>query len=139
MKSRARNAIAVITGVVCGSVLNFALVSAGMELFPLPPGTDPSSMEDLRRVMRTLPPENFMFPFLGHALGTAAGAYLTSKFAASHQRRLSLSIGVFFLLGGLAMILNCGGPVWFIATDLLLAYLPMAFVGHRLSTLNQSS
>jgi hypothetical protein len=36
---------------------------------------------------------------------------------------------VFFLLGGIAMILNCGGPAWFIATDLLLAYLPMAYLG----------
>ena len=36
-------------------------------------------------------------------------------------------------MGGLAMILNCGGPVWFIATDLLLTYIPMALLGGYLA------
>jgi hypothetical protein len=27
------------------------------------------------------------------------------------------------------MVIMCGGPVWFIASDLLLAYIPMGFLG----------
>ncbi len=43
--------------------------------------------------------------------------------------KIAIGIGCFFLLGGIAMILNCGGPLWFIVADLVLAYIPMAVLG----------
>ena len=72
---------------------------------------------------------NFLFPFLGHAIGTLVGAFVVAKFAASHAMKLALGIGAFFLLGGIAAANMLGGPAWFIAADLLLAYLPMAWLG----------
>jgi hypothetical protein len=41
-------------------------------------------------------------------------------------------IGLFFLSGGLAMVFLTGGPGWFLALDLALAYIPMAWLGHSL-------
>ena len=38
-------------------------------------------------------------------------------------------IGGFFLLGGIAAVRMFGGPLWFQLGDLLLAYLPMAYLG----------
>ena len=90
-------------------------------------------MEALRESMKLLGPVNFIFPFLAHALGTITGAFVAAKLAASHPMKFALGIGVCFLMGGIAMVLNCGGPVWFIATDLLLAYIPMAFLGGKLA------
>jgi hypothetical protein len=124
-----RNILAAVVGFVIGSVVNLGLITVGMSVVPLPEGTDVSTMAALRENMKLLPPVYFVFPFLGHALGTLAGAFVAAKLAASHAMKFALGIGVIFLCGGIAMVLNCGGPAWFIASDLLLAYIPMAVLG----------
>ena len=129
MNPIARNILAAMVGFVIGSVVNLGLVTIGMSVVPLPEGTDVSTMEALRESMKLLAPVNFIFPLLAHALGTSTGAFIAAKLAASHPMKFAIGIGVGFLLGGIVMILNCGGPVWFIASDLLLAYIPMAFLG----------
>ena len=128
-KSIAQNLAAVAAGVVIGSLVNISLVNLGPVLIPLPEGADVSSMESLRESIGLFEPANFLFPFLGHAFGTLAGAFIAARFAASHSMALALLMGVFFLLGGIAAVNMLGGPTWFNVTDLALAYLPMAFVG----------
>jgi hypothetical protein len=43
-------------------------------------------------------------------------------------------IGVIFLCGGVAASFMIPAPAWFIALDLLAAYLPMAWLGIQLGT-----
>ena len=129
MNPIARNILAGMVGFVIGSVVNLGLVTIGMSVVPLPEGTDVSTMEALRESMKFLAPVNFIFPLLAHALGTLTGAFVAAKLAASHHMKFAIGIGVGFLIGGIAMNFNCGGPVWFIVSDLLLAYIPMAFLG----------
>ena len=127
-----KNWQATICGFVAGAVINLGLVTVGMSVFPLPEGTDASNMDEIRKLMPTLPAGNFVFPLLGHALGTLIGATVAAKLAAHGPLRRALIVGGIFLLGGIAMIINCSGPTWFIVTDLLLAYFPMAFLGSTL-------
>ncbi len=129
MNPIARNTLAAIVGFVTGSVVNLGLVTIGMSVVPLPEGTDVSTMEAVRESMKLLAPVNFIFPFVAHALGTLTGAFVAARLAAGHHMKFAIGIGVGFLIGGIAMVFNCGGPVWFIASDLLLAYIPMAFLG----------
>lgn len=133
MNPIARNILAIVVGFVIGSVVNLGLVNLGMSAVPLPEGADVSTMEGLRESMKMFTPVNFIFPFLAHALGTLTGAFVAAKLAASHQMKFAIGIGVFFLLGGITMVVMCGGPVWFIASDLLLAYIPMGFLGGLLA------
>lgn len=128
-----RNIIAAVAGFVVGSAVNLTLVSLGPHLIPLPEGADVSDMEGLRQSMKLFRPANFLFPFLGHALGTLVGAFTAAKVAASHHRALAMGIGVFFLLGGITMVATVGGPVWFCAADIILAYIPMAWLGASLA------
>ena len=134
MNPIARNILAAVVGFVIGSVVNLGLVTIGMSVIPLPEGTDVSTMEALRESMKLLAPVNFIFPLLAHALGTFTGAFGAAKLAATHPMKLAIGVGLAFLLGGVAMILNCCGPMWFIASDLLLAYIPMAFLGSSLAS-----
>lgn len=127
------NVLAAIVGFVVGSVVNLALVNTGVSVFPLPEGADVSTAEGLRESMKLFTPVNFLFPFLAHAVGTLVGAFVAAKLAASHRMKFAIGIGVAFLLGGIAMVWMCGGPLWFIAADLLLAYIPMAFLGGSLA------
>jgi hypothetical protein len=133
MNPIAKNTLAAIAGLVIGAVVNLGLVTVGMNVIPLPEGTDVSTMAAVRESMKSLTPVHFIFPLLAHALGTLAGAFVAAKLAASHHMKFALGIGLLFLMGGIAMVLNCGGPTWFIASDLLLAYIPMAFLGGSLA------
>lgn len=129
MNTVVRNVLAVLAGMVVGSLVNMGLVNIGPSILPLPEGADVSTAEGLRESMRLFTPANFIFPFLAHALGTLAGAYLAARLAASHAVKLALGIGVFFLIGGIVAAIMLGGPLWFIVADLLLAYIPMGFLG----------
>ena len=124
-----RNAVAVIVGFAAGSLVNIGLVNVGPAVVPLPEGADVSTMEGLKESMKLFTPANFLFPFLGHALGTLAGAFVAAKTAVSHHRKFALGIGAFFLIGGVMMVSMVGGPMWFIVADLLLAYIPMGYLG----------
>lgn len=133
MKSIVRNIAAVLVGIVLGSVVNMGIVNLGPLLIPLPEGSDVSNMEGLRESMKLFTPANFLCPFLAHALGTLVGAFATAKLVASHPMAYALGIGVFFLAGGITMVSLVGGPLWFYAADLGLAYLPMGWLGGKLA------
>jgi len=133
MNPLVRNILAAVVGFVIGSMANLGLVNLGMAVVPLPEGADVSTMDGLRESMKLFTPANFVFPFLAHAIGTLVGAFVAAKLAASHPMKFAIGIGVFFLLGGITMVFMCGGPVWFIVVDLLLAYLPMGFLGGLLA------
>jgi hypothetical protein len=133
MKSVFNIVLALAAGAFIGGLVNLGIVELGPSLIPPPEGSDMSTMEGLRESMKMFSPVNFIPPFLAHALGTLAGAFITAKVARQHQMRLALSIGVLFLFGGISAVVMLGGPVWFIAADLVLAYLPMGYLGGRLA------
>lgn len=133
MNNTVKTIIAIIAGIVVGGTVNMMLVSIGPSVIPLPPGADVSTTEGLSESMKLFTPANFVFPFLAHALGTLVGAWVAARFAADNPMRSALIIGVFFLLGGIYAVYLFGGPLWFKATDLLLAYIPMAYLGGKLS------
>ena len=132
-----RNILAVLLGLVIGSVVNMAIVMVGPTLVPPPPGVDLTTPEGLAQGIALFEPRHFITPFLAHALGTLSGALLAYLVAASHKARFAYAIGVLFLLGGIAACFMIPAPAWFMATDLLLAYLPMAWlaivIGRRLA------
>ena len=96
---------------------------------------DVSTMEGLRESMKLLTPANFRFPFLAHALGTLAGAFVAAKIAVSHPTKFAIGIGLFLLIGGVTAVAMLGGPVWFAVLDLLVAYIPMGILGGWLAGL----
>jgi len=109
-----------------------ALVLTGPHVIPPPPGVDMGDTKSLAAGIHLLAPKHFLFPFLAHALGTLAGAFSAHLVAATHRVGLAYTIGVVFLAGGIAASFMVPAPGWFIALDLVAAYLPMAWLGARL-------
>ncbi len=134
MPTLLRNVLAVVLGIAVGSAVNMALITAGPSLVPPPAGADVTTAEGLSRAMHLFQPRHFVMPFLAHALGTLAGALAACLVAASHRARFAWAVGGFFLCGGVAASLLIPAPTWFIALDLLAAYLPMAWLATRLAT-----
>lgn len=132
MPSLLRNVVAVVAGIVIGGSVNMALVTLGPSLIPPPPGVNVNDVESLRANIHLFEARHFVMPFLAHALGTLVGALVAYLVAASHKARFAYGIGAFFLLGGIAASSMIPAPVWYIALDLVAAYLPMAWLATRL-------
>ena len=133
MKTTFRNILAIIIGLIIGSGVNMGLILTSGYVIPPPEGADVSTMEGLKATMHLFETRHFIFPFLAHGLGTLVGAFVTSKLAAKHKMKFALSIGGFFLIGGIINIINLPSPVWFNAVDLIGAYIPMAWIGGKLA------
>lgn len=129
-----KNIVAVVIGIVIGSTINMALISISSSIIPPPEGADITTIEGLKASIHLFKPINFIFPFLAHALGTLTGAFLAAKLAASHHMKFAYGIGFFFLLGGIANVFMLPAPMWFNVLDLVLAYLPMAYLGGKMAT-----
>ena len=127
-----RNVLALFAGIVGGGVVNMALIALSPWLVPPPAGVDMSSAEGLSRAMHLLQPRHFIMPFLAHAVGTLAGALAAHLIAASHKALIAYAIGAVFLCGGVAASFMIPAPTWYIALDLLAAYLPMAWLAIQL-------
>lgn len=127
-----RNILAVVLGWVGGSLINMGLVKIGHQIWPLD-GVDPNDLNALAEVMPTLDFKFFIFPFLAHALGTLVGSTIAGMLAVNHHMRFSLAIGVLFLIGGIMVNYMIPGPIWFTVTDILMAYVPMAWIGGKIA------
>ena len=133
-----RNTLAVILGIVIGSIVNMSLINISNSVIPPPEGVDVKTLEGLKAGIHLFEPKHFIMPFLAHAIGTFAGALIALKIAASHQIKFAWSIGIFFLFGGTVNIFMLPSPLWFSITDLLLAYIPMTYLAIKLGYSNGS-
>lgn len=138
MKPILRYILAIVAGWLVGSIINLALVKLGHIIFPIE-NIDPNDMEALASVMPTLDYKYFIFPFLAHALGTLIGAAIASLIASDHKMRCALGVGVIFLIGGILASTMLPAPTWFVVTDLVLAYIPMAWLGGKLVSLTSKN
>lgn len=117
-----RNIFATITGLVIGSMVNMCLILLGDKIIPLGAIASMYSRE----------PKHFIFPFLAHALGTLVGAFIATKLSNPKTIIGPMVIGILFLAGGISMVFMVPSPMWFNCVDLILAYIPMAYLGYVL-------
>jgi hypothetical protein len=134
MKQIVKNILAVVAGLFLGGALNMGIIMISSHIIPPPEGADLTTMEGLTSSMHLMLPKHFLMPFLAHALGTWLGAFITGTFATNHKMRLALLIGILFLFGGIMNVYMLPSPMWFTITDLVGAYLPMAYLGGLLAT-----
>ena len=127
-----RNILAVVAGIIIGSIVNMAIITVSGFIIPPPAGADLTTLEGLKASFHLMEPKHFIFPFLAHALGTLVGAYLAALIAATHKLKFALVIGVVFLIGGIMNICMLPSPIWFTILDLGCAYIPMGYIGWKL-------
>jgi hypothetical protein len=134
MNPNFKNISAVVLGWLGGSIINMGLIQTGNSLFPIS-GIDPNDINAFAEIMPNLEFEYFIFPFLAHALGTFFGAIIASLIAVSKKMKFAMAIGGLFLLGGIIINFMLPGPAWFAVADILLAYIPMAWLGGKIGVI----
>lgn len=127
-----RNILAIIGGIILGSVVNMGIITISGSIIPPPEGADVTTTEGLKEAMHLFQPKHFIMPFLAHALGTFAGALLAGFIAVNRKMMIALIIGFFFLIGGIASVFMLPSPIWFTILDLVVAYIPMAYLAGKL-------
>lgn len=128
-----RNVLAVIVGFLAGSAVNMGLVMASPHIIPPPTGVDVNDIESIKASIHLYEFKHFIVPFLAHALGTVVGAYVAVIISASYKLIMGLVIGVLFLLGGISVAFMLPSPTWFVVVDIVGAYIPMAWIGTKLT------
>ncbi len=129
-----RNVLAVIVGILVGSLVNMALINLSSSIIPPPLGVDVTTEEGLKAGIHLFEPKHFIMPFLAHALGTLVGALLTMLIAANNKIKLALTISMVFFIGGAMMVYSVPGPIWFAIVDLVFAYIPMGLLAAKIAT-----
>ena len=128
-----RNALALLGGVAIGGVVNMALITLSPAVIAPPAGVDVNDAASLSASIHLFAPRHFLMPFLAHALGTLAGALAANLIAAtSYKVPMAYVVGAIFLCGGVVASFMIPAPGWFIALDLVAAYLPMAWLAIRI-------
>ena len=127
-----KNILAIIAGIIIGSVVNMGIIMISGSIILPPDGADVTTSEGLKASMHLFQPKHFVLPFLAHSLGTFAGALIAAIIAANHKIKFALGIGVFFLAGGIASVFMLPSPTWFTVLNLLGAYLPLAYFAGKL-------
>lgn len=133
-----RNILAVVVGIVVGGVVNMAIVMISGAMVTPPDGADMTTTEGIKAAMPLMEFKHFVMPFLAHAIGTLVGAFTAALIAVNNQLNMARIVGVFFLIGGIMMVVQIPTtPLWFKIVDLVLAYIPMACIGGRLVAKNK--
>jgi len=124
-----KNILAVILGIVVGSIVNMGILKFGLSIVPPPAGVDPQDVESIKANIDSYEFKHFIIPLLAHALGALVGAFVTAKI--SNHKILSLLVGAFFMIGGIMMMTMIPQPTWFTIVDLA-SYIPAAYLGYLL-------
>lgn len=124
--------VALVLGALAGGAVNMGLVLLGSAIIPAPEGVDVTDAESIAAGMHLFGPQHFVAPFIAHAVGTLAGAIVAHTVSIQFRDQLAYVVGAVFFAGGIAAARMIPAPLWFVATDLLLAYFPMAYLATRL-------
>jgi hypothetical protein len=124
-----RNILAVLIGAIVCMVLNGLLLGVMMKAIPPPSGFDPNDLASYS----VLEARHLMSPFVAHAVPSLIGGLLAALIAATRKMTFALVVGGLHLIGGIAAAFLISAPAWFIALDLVVAYLPMAWLGGKLA------
>lgn len=133
MSPMVRNIVAVVIGFVVGSAVNLGIVMVGPSIIPPPAGVDVTDAVSIADSIHLFEPKHYIAPFLAHAVGTLTGALVALKISGSDNTLVAGIIGGLFLAGGIYASTVIPAPTWFMALDIIGAYIPMAWLATRLA------
>ena len=133
MNPTLQTGLAFLAAVLIGGLVNIGLIVLGPQIITPPPGVDMADMNSFAAAVDSMGPQHFLFPFLAHALGTFSGCVIVARLAVTRRQFWTYSLGIFFLFGGISAAATIPAPLWFVLVDLILAYLPMAWLALKIS------
>lgn len=122
--------MAVIIGLIAGSILNMVILQIGFTTMTMPEGFDMARIPETIHLLST---KHYAVPFLAHAAGTFVGTLMAMFIASGSRKVLTAILAAIFLSGGIWACFIIPAPAWFMAVDLIFAYIPMALLAWKIS------
>jgi hypothetical protein len=127
-----RTIAAVLLGLLVAMATMLLVEYLGMSLFPLPPGIDLDSEEDLARLVASATLGKKLWVLLAWSLAAFAGAAVAARTSRRHPRGAALSVGGLIVAGVLLNAALLPHPAWMTVAGVLLP-VPVAWLAARLS------
>jgi len=107
-----RAILAVIAGLLVGSVVIVGIEMLSTLAFPLPDGVDPMDQEAMRGVMHDIPTGAFLIIVLAYFLGVLAGAWTALRLHPTHARWAGYVVVALFAAATAVNLLSLPHPAW---------------------------
>ncbi len=134
MNPTLKNILAVLAGIFLGAMINSLIISLSGSFIAPPAGVDVNDLESIKANIHLYEVKHFIPPFLAHALGSLVGGFTVAYIAVQHKMKFATGIGFLFMIGGIAAVYMIPAPIWFEVLDLVVAYVPMAWLGGKLAS-----
>ena len=130
-----RKILAVIVALIAATAIIMASQMIATAAAPTyPKNFEYMSADERRAYISSLPTMVFAIVLVGYIVAAFVGGFVAQKMGRrwSSGPTLSLIVGIFLLLGGIAnfFFMVPGQPIWFAAASLI-SYIPMALLGYR--------
>lgn len=129
MNPKIRVILAVIAGIVAGSIIIFIVQMASPHQPPA--DLDITDKTKFAEWVNSLPMSAFLIVLLSYFLGSVAGGWVANKIAAPTYYRPALVAGFGLFVMGLINLITIPHPMWFAIVSSLLYFLG-AWVGGRM-------
>lgn len=125
-----RKILAIVLGMVIGSVVNMMFVQLSNSVYPLPEGVDPNDFEAFKAYVEAhgLPTGVLLIVLIAHAGGSFASGFVCGAIVKKPWYFAAALLGILWTAGGVAMLLMLPSPIWFAITDVAF-YIPAALFG----------
>ena len=130
MRSFVRSILAVIAGLVVAVIIITVFEMVNSQVYPLPPGVDPTDQEALRAVAKDIPAGAFVLVVAGWAAGALAGAWSAGRLVGRSSLVHGMVVAVLLFIFGVINMLLIPHPVWLAG---IVGFLGCGYVGARLA------
>lgn len=108
-----RRILAVIAGIIVGSIGIWLIERLGHSLYPLPAGLKPTDMEGFKTYVENLPFMGKFIVILGYALGALLSGFVATKVANNNKPTAAIICGIIFMFFTIYNMVVLPTPAWF--------------------------
>ena len=127
-----RKILAVVAGIIAGSLTVFLLEAIGHLIVPPPPAMDATNLESIRAAMSQMPLSTFVLVLVAWCGGSFVGGLVAAAIARSSGRACALAVAGLIVLSGIISMIMIPHPIWFWIAGIVLPF-PCALAGARLA------
>ncbi|WP_449397689.1 hypothetical protein [Chryseobacterium wanjuense] len=108
-----RRILAVIAGIIVGSIGIWLIERVGHSLYPFPEGLKPTDIEGFKTYVENLPFMGKFIVILGYALGALLSGFVATKVANNNKPTAAIICGIIFMFFTIYNMVVLPTPIWF--------------------------
>ncbi|OBW40113.1 hypothetical protein AB670_03580 [Chryseobacterium sp. MOF25P] len=105
--------LAVVAGIIVGSICVWAVETVNHLIYPYPEGMKPGDMEGFKNYIEALPFLGKFMVIIGYALGALVSGFIATKISKDGKPTAALICGIIFLVFTIYNMTVLPTPIWF--------------------------